>query len=211
MSYRIAQDAKCSETRLWGLIEDRCQPGADVEAIDQRVWDLFGEEWAIMFTDLSGFSRRSAEYGILHFLQTIHESHKLLLPIVIEHDGVLIKSEADSYLILFKRASRALECAIAMQHTCQQASARRSDEEKILLCLGIGYGRILRIGDDDAYGSQVNIASKLGEDTAKTNDVLLSKEAWEAIGEFEGVTFERLEAAVSISEINYRAIYEIKG
>ena len=24
-----------------------------------RIWDLFGEEWAVVFTDLSGFSRRA--------------------------------------------------------------------------------------------------------------------------------------------------------
>jgi class 3 adenylate cyclase len=211
MSFRLARDAKCSETRLWGLIDQRAEPGADVESIDRRIWDLFGETWAIVFTDLSGFSRRSEEYGILHFLQTIHESHELLLPIVIEHDGVLIKSEADSFLLLFKRVERALECCLEMQRCCQQASARRVDEEKILLCIGMGFGRILRIGDNDAYGGQVNVASKLGEDTAEPNEILLSKEARDRIGGVEGVTFEQLDEPVSVSEINYRAVYEIKG
>src|SRR5262249_25653139 len=72
---------KASQTRLWKLIEERCKPGADTAAIDKRIWDLFGEDWAIMFTDLSGFSRRVSEFGIIHFLQTIYEQRKLLLPI----------------------------------------------------------------------------------------------------------------------------------
>lgn len=54
---------KGSATRFWQLIEQRTAPGADVAALDRRIWDLFGEEWAVMFTDLSGFSRHVADFG----------------------------------------------------------------------------------------------------------------------------------------------------
>lgn len=210
MSFRLANDAKWSETRLWDLIEQRTQADADVDTIDQRIWDLFGEEWAVVFTDLSGFSRRAAEFGILHFLQVIYESHKLLLPAVVEHDGILVKSEADSYLLLFKRPERALECAIAMQHTCQQTSKRRRAEEQIILCVGIGYGKILRIGDTDVYGEQVNVASKLGEDTARENEILISAQAKKAIGDFPDVTYEKVEDDVRVAKDNYRVNYPLK-
>ncbi len=63
---------KSSAARLWRMIEERAQPGVDTAALDQRIWDLFGEEWAIMFTDLAGFSRQVEAFGILHFLQVIH-------------------------------------------------------------------------------------------------------------------------------------------
>jgi hypothetical protein len=52
----------------------------DKENIDARIWDLFGEEWCVMFTDLSGFSRGVAKFGIIHFLQTIYESERILIP-----------------------------------------------------------------------------------------------------------------------------------
>ena len=64
---------KCSERRLWDLIAERTRPGVDLKTLDQRIWDLFGETWAVMFTDLSGFSRQVEKFGILHFLQIIHE------------------------------------------------------------------------------------------------------------------------------------------
>jgi len=35
-----------SEERLEKLIQLRLSPGADKAAIDARIWDLFGEEWA---------------------------------------------------------------------------------------------------------------------------------------------------------------------
>src|SRR5215471_9364969 len=118
-------DLKGSEARLWALIEERTIAGADTRAIDQRIWDLFGDEWAIMFTDLSGFSRQVAAFGIIHFLQVILEKKRLLLPIIAEHDGILIKIEADSFLLLFKRAQAALSCCIAMQHACRNLNKRR--------------------------------------------------------------------------------------
>ena len=94
MAYELDRDLKGSEVRLWKMIEERTQPGADVARIDERIWDLFGEEWAVMFTDLSGFSRNVAEFGIIHFLQVIFEQKRLLLPIAARNDGILIKVEA---------------------------------------------------------------------------------------------------------------------
>ena len=86
LAYRIGTGA--SMDRLESLIEERLKPGADTKKIDSRIWDLFGEEWAIMFTDLSGFSRQVAEFGIIHFLQMIYESHRLLVPCIDDHDGI---------------------------------------------------------------------------------------------------------------------------
>lgn len=180
---------KGSETRLWALIEARAQPGADVAAIDRRIWDLFGEDWAVMFTDLSGFSRAVARFGILHFLQVIHESKKLLLPIIAEHDGILIKIEADSLLVIFRRPQRALACALAMQRACADYNRDRAPEVQVLLCVGLGYGRILRLGDTDIYGQEVNGASKLGEDVARAWEILVTDAFRAALDGETGLVF----------------------
>jgi len=204
------KDLKGSESRLWHLIEQRTRAGADTAAIDQRIWDLFGEDWAVMFTDLSGFSRQVAAFGIIHFLQIIHEQKTVLLPVVAAHDGILIKIEADSLLILFKKARRALECAIAMQHACQKFSVSRTPEEKVLLCVGIGSGRILRIGDQDCYGAEVNAASKLGEDTAKANEILVTGAARDQIGtSLPGIAFEPIDATIPGTDSSFRVLYEV--
>jgi adenylate cyclase len=201
------RDLKVSQARLWALIEERCQAGADVAEIDQRIWDLFGEEWAVMFTDLSGFSRRVQEFGIIHFLQVIHEQHKILLPIVERHDGLLIKEEGDSLLILFRRVERALDCGIAMQRACRKVNERRKPEEQILLCIGLGFGKILRIADQDAWGREVNAASKLGEDTAKADEILVTAAARAALGERAAISFESIGATSLGPEENFRAVY----
>lgn len=171
---------KGSEGRLWKLIEKRAEPGADTATLDRRIFDLFGEHWCIMFTDLSGFSRHVAEFGIIHFLQVIHRHHKLVLPLIEDHDGLLLKIEGDSLLVLFRRPERAIECAVHMQQACKAYSADKSPEDQVLLCIGIGFGEVLRIGDSDVWGREVNAASKLGEDTAKSGEILLTMAAKQA-------------------------------
>ncbi len=171
-SFRIHSSA--SWQRLEKLIESRTQTDADKSAVDARIWELFGEQWAVMFTDLSGFSRRVNDYGIVHFLQTIYESHRLLVPCIDQHNGILLKIEGDSMLVIFKRPERALECALAMQSTLRSYNMRKPANEQVLLCMGMGYGDMLKIGDEDVFGAEVNAASKLGEDMAKAGDILIT-------------------------------------
>ncbi|HAZ14087.1 MAG: adenylate cyclase [Bdellovibrionales bacterium GWA2_49_15] len=154
---------------------ERLKPGADKAKVDARIWDLFGEQWAVMFTDLSGFSRKTAEFGIIHFLQVIFESERILIPIIDKHDGILLKTDGDSLLIIFRRTQKAIECAIEMQQTLKVYNKSLPEEEKILLCLGIGFGPMLRIGDRDVFGPEVNAASKLGEDIAKQGEILVTE------------------------------------
>jgi adenylate cyclase len=197
---------KTSEERLWSLVEERSK-ATDPAAVDQRIWDLFGETWAVMFTDLSGFSRQVQSFGILHFLQIIHEHKKVLDPVIGAHDGILIKTEADSLLIIFRRTASAVKCAVKMQKVLDDYNKDRAPDVQVLLCVGIGHGPILRIGDKDVYGQQVNAASKLGEDTAKAKEILVTKAAMESAGDIPGVRYERLDVVVAGSDDNYRLVY----
>lgn len=181
-----------SAARLWRMIEERAKPGVDTAALDQRIWDLFGEEWAIMFTDLAGFSRQVEAFGILHFLQVIHEQKLLLTPIIENNDGVLIKIEADSLLVLFKKPAVAIACAVEMQRACHAVNARRAATEEVILCVGLGFGRLLKVGDDDVFGHEVNLASKLGEDTADRHEILATHAVHAAVPEVPGVTWEQV-------------------
>jgi len=140
--------ASGSQERLDRLIQERLAPGADKARIDQRIWDLFGEDWCVMFTDLAGFSRRVEEFGIIHFLQIIHESERLLIPVIEDHEGILLKLEGDSLLVIFRKPKKALKCALGLQQLLATYNLDRLPEEQVLLCVGLGYGRVLRIGDE---------------------------------------------------------------
>lgn len=196
-----------SEERLEILISERLLPGADKEKIDQRIWDLFGEEWSIMFTDLSGFSRGVEKFGIIHFLQTIQESQRLLIPVINDHDGILLKTEGDSFFVIFRNVRKAISSSVAMQKVLSEYNTGRPDEEKVLLCVGLGFGRVLKIGDADVYGAEVNAASKLGEDTAEAGEILVTEAVYKAAGENGAYRFEPLEDQGGPVRKAFRLIY----
>lgn len=159
---------------LWQLIEERASRESDIAAVDQRILDTFGADGAIVFTDLAGFTRRAAELGIAHFLEIIYHSQVLLRPLIDEYRGVLIEIVGDSMLLWFDDLDDAINCSVAMQRACGEHNADRQPADQVLLCLGIGYGRTLKVGNARLAGPQVNVASKLGEDTAEAYEILVS-------------------------------------
>ena len=208
MSFRRRIVHGASEERLQKLIAARIEAAADRDSIDQRIWDLFGEEWCIMATDLAGFSRNVAEFGIIHFLQTIYESERILIPVIEQHDGILLKVEGDSLFVIFRNVQKAIRAAIEMQRTTVRYNAARVPQEHVLLCVGLGFGRVLRIGDADVFGAEVNAASKLGEDIARAHEILVTKAVRDAATSFEGISFEGIDEVPPGAEAAFRVVYE---
>jgi adenylate cyclase len=103
-------------------------------------------------------------------------------------------------------ANQAVRCSIAMQKMCQSVNARRAAEEQIILCCGVGFGKILKVGDEDVFGHEVNIASKLGEDTAKGSEILVTRAAKDAVTD-TGLTWEELHVEHAGESMCWRAIY----
>jgi len=196
-----------SEERLQKLIAARIEAAADRDAIDQRIWDLFGEEWCIMATDLAGFSRNVAEFGIIHFLQTIYESERILIPVIEKHDGILLKVEGDSFFVIFRNVQKAIRASIEMQRTTVRYNAARVPQEHVLLCVGLGFGRVLRIGDADVFGAEVNAASKLGEDIARASEILVTKAVRDAATSIDGISFEPIDDVPPGAEAAFRVLY----
>ena len=208
MSFTYGIVSSASQDRLEKLIEKRLNSGNEKSRVDEQIWNLFGERWAVMFTDLSGFSRRVADFGIIHFLQTIYESNRLLVPIIEEYSGILLKVEGDSLLVIFRSVDEAIECAIAMQRCTREYNRNRAETEQVLLCVGLGYGDVLRIGDRDVFGAEVNAASKLGEDTAKAHEILVTGSVKKAAHASRNASFEAIETVPPGADSAYRLRYD---
>lgn len=147
-----------------------------IKAIDDEVWNKYGEYWSVMYTDLSGFSRHVYKNGLMYTLGVIHTFRGIALPIIEANHGILVKTEGDSLMILFKEVREAYQAAIEMTDALQQYNAAHEDPQIFNAC-GIGYGQILKLGDYDIYGLEVNLASKLGEDIGKGSELLLTESA----------------------------------
>lgn len=212
MPYVFKIKSSASEDRLEKLIEARLASSlADKKKIDKRIWDLFGEEWAVMFTDLSGFSRGVAEFGIIHFLQVIYESERLLVPCIEDNDGILLKIEGDSFMVIFRNVCKAIECSIAMQKKLSEYNKDKAEVDKVLLCVGLGYGKVLKIGEHDVFGAEVNAASKLGEDIAKAYEILVTENVKKASRDIEDIKFKKLKEIPPGARKAYRLVYDLKS
>lgn len=168
--------------QLAALLTRRRDPHADTAAVDAEIYARFGRSLAVMFTDLVGFSRVVEAFGIVHFLQLIQESETLFQPLIAAHGGQCLKHEGDSLLVVFEQPEQALACARAMVRATQTANLPlRAPEDRIEVCIGLGFGTVLRIDRNEVWGAEVNAASKLGEDTAKGGEIWVTDSFRDAV------------------------------
>lgn len=131
--------------KLHALIEERVKAGDNTSEIDAKIWDTFGEDWTVMFTDLSGFSRGVEKFGIVHFLETIYQSELIFAPIIEQERGTILKFEGDSLLVIFADPKDAIEAAIKMNRVTALFNKDQEPEDEIHVCIGLGYGKVLKL------------------------------------------------------------------
>jgi class 3 adenylate cyclase len=159
------------------LLARRNEHPEHLVAIDREIWEAFGETHAAWVLDMCGFSRLTMRYGITHFLAMIQRLHALVLPIVVEHQGTVVKTEADNVFAVFPDVAPAVAAARRVQAELASANVFLPEDWDLHASIGIGHGEMLMVGDDDFYGHELNIASKLGEDIAGPGEIFLSEAA----------------------------------
>jgi class 3 adenylate cyclase len=174
--------------------------------IEKTLWDSFGEEQAVFVLDMSGFSRLTRKFGIIHYLSMVRRMQLTSGPIVQSYDGYMIKFDADNCFALFPAPLNAVNAAIAMQHAFNAANLLTADDLDIRVACGIDYGKILVVGNDDCFGDAVNRASKLGEDVAEAGDILVTKEAMHLIPVEAGIKAREISISISGIEIPAYAV-----
>ena len=167
-----------TRAELERLLAERNEHPERLTDIDRQIWETFGETRAVWVLDMCGFSRLTMRYGITHFLAMIQRLHALVRPIVIEHGGRVVKTEADNVFAAFPDVAAALATARRVQDQLASANAFLPEDWDLHASIGIGFGEILAIGDHDFYGNELNLASKLGEDVAGPGEIYLTEAAW---------------------------------
>ena len=183
---------------------------AERKIIETALWETYGQEQAVFVLDMSGFSRLTRKYGIIHYLSMVRRMQLTTGPIVKSFDGYMIKYDADNCFALFPAPLNAINAAIAMQHAFDAANILTADDLDIRIGCGVDFGRILVIGSEDCFGDAVNRASKLGEDIAEAGDILVTKEAMQLVPAEAGVKAREISISISGIEIpaytvDYRA------
>lgn len=169
---------KRTKKRLEQFLQERNEHPERAAEIDARIHEIFGETLAVFVMDMSGFSRQTIRRGIIFFLAQIHRMHAIATPVVESHGGEVIKYEADNVFAVFPDVEQAVAAAVDLDRSLELADTMLPDECDMHGEFGIGYGEVLVVENEDLYGSEVNLASKLGEDLAQRGEILLTESAY---------------------------------
>jgi adenylate cyclase len=182
--------------RLLNEIIDHPELRAELTETIERT---FAEQRAVLILDMSGFCRTTHLYGIVSFLLMIHRMQLICRPCVEQNRGVVIKADADNLFCLFDTVRDAIRASQDIIEHLDAANKVLPVEQHLYAAIGIGYGKILNIADQDLFGDEVNLASKLGEDIAGMREILLTSAARAEIADEAIQTPER---TISVSGIS---------
>jgi adenylate cyclase len=197
--------AQRSIPRLQELLDIAVQDPSRQAEVVEKVDEEFGQLRAILVADLDSFTASTVEHGITAFLVVLRQVHLLVNPIVRRYGGLELRSQADTLFCLFDTVDDALSAAADIRRKLRETDLHLHGGHPVTIAMGIGYGRLLNIADEDALGSAVNFAYKLGEDVGEGGDILLTEEAWALVRNPEH-EFETRETRVSGLSLTYYAL-----
>ena len=115
---------------------------------------------AIVAADIAEYSRLMGadEEGTLAKLKACRR--ELIEPGIGRHNGRIVKTTGDGFLIEFSSPVEAVRYAVELQQGMIARNAGVPDEKRIGFRVGINLGDVI-IDDKDLYGDAVNIAARL--------------------------------------------------
>ncbi len=133
---------------------------------------------AIMFTDMTGFSRKMGESERLT-LKLLRDHNRIMRFLVRKHHGEIIKSTGDGFLMDFGSAVEAVQCALEAQERLQRYNQGKAEDEHIVVRIGINLGEV-RIEDEDLFGDEVNIAARI-QPLAEPGGICITREVYDHV------------------------------
>lgn len=171
-----------SRRTLNRLLDQRNEHPEALARIDAQIQSDFEATRAIFVLDMCGFSRLTMKHGIVHYLALIRRMQRVVLPCIEAEGGTLLKTEADNVFATFAEVPPALRAAQAIMTELALRNRGLPEDWDVHVGVGLGFGPLLLVGDHDAYGNEMNLASKLGEDLAQAGDILLTEAAYQRAG-----------------------------
>ncbi|MGE5658598.1 MAG: adenylate/guanylate cyclase domain-containing protein [Actinomycetota bacterium] len=187
---------KNTRSYLEQLLQERNEHPEKIAEIEAEINATFRQTHAIVVIDMSGFSRTTIRHGIIHFLAMIHRMRTIVKPVVSEYHGTVVKEDADNIFAVFPTAKNAVEAAREVLKQADAANTMLPEQMDIYLCIGIGYGEVLMLEGEDMFGSEFNLAAKLGEDLAERGEILLTESAFEQL-ESQPEDWQKVEFSIS--------------
>ncbi len=170
--------SRIPEARL-SIVEGKSpNPWADSDAVLTAIDEFLGEgeEAAaapsglvtILFTDMEGSTASAERLGDARAQELLRTHNSIVRDALKTHSGSEVKHTGDGIMASFGSATRALECAVAMQRALAQHN--ESAPEPIKVRVGLNAGEPIA-EDEDLFGTAVNEAARITA-AAKGGEIL---------------------------------------
>ena len=163
---------------------------------------------AIMFTDMVGFTGMAQRNESLA-MDLLAEQRSMMRPLFARHRGREVKTIGDAFLVEFASASEAVRCAVEVQEMLAIENARRPEERKIVIRIGVHLGDVIH-SHDDVAGDAVNVASRI-EPLAPPGGVSVSGQVYESVVNKVGCEFESIGTPKLKNVAIQMQIYRVAG
>jgi len=150
----------------------------DMEAVLQAIDEFLGEGEepaakaavpaagafrTVLFTDVEGSTALTQRLGDAKAREVLREHERIVREALKAHGGSEVKTMGDGFMASFSSATRALECAIAMQRAFAQHN--ESAGEPIRVRIGLNAGEPIAEAKD-LFGTAVNLAARIAAQAA---------------------------------------------
>lgn len=144
--------------------------------------DAVERKGTIVIVDQDGFTRTVLERGAAAALAKVWKIRRLLIPLFRRAGGEVYKVDADNLYVYFHETDAAVAASLHAHAILARENRTRGFRDPLAVGIGIGCGAYVYLpSEDDYYGAEVNLASKLGEDTADAGETLLTIAASRAL------------------------------
>jgi class 3 adenylate cyclase len=124
----------------------------------------------VLFTDVEGSTALTERVGDAKAREVLRAHEGIVREALRAHGGAEIKAMGDGFMASFASATRALECAIAMQRAFAEHS--ESAGEPIRVRIGLNAGEPIA-EEKDLFGTAVNMAARIAAE-AEGGEILAS-------------------------------------
>jgi class 3 adenylate cyclase/pimeloyl-ACP methyl ester carboxylesterase len=117
-----------------------------------------GAVHTILFTDVEGSTSLTQRLGDARAREILRNHERMVREALNAHGGSEVKTMGDGFMASFSSATRALECAIAMQRAF--AEHNESAQEPIRVRIGLNAGEPIA-EEEDLFGTAVQLAARI--------------------------------------------------
>ncbi len=182
---------KFSDANIEFLLAKRFSDASLGGKLDEQLLKKFTFEKTVMFTDIVGFSSAASQKMLLDTMTLLAVHDKLLMPVIEEFQGTLIKKIGDALMVRFDDPLMASQAAVEMQS--RLADFNQKSTEKIFIRIGLNTGTVF-VKNEDVFGDAVNVAARM-ESLARPGMIFITE-----------ATFAKVETQIDCIDQGYKKV-----